>query len=190
MKSLQANCVLQVARFATVFAVLAMVATTLGSFAHSARASGNPDPNDHLSFCYFGPKVTVISTPGAKSSSDHCIDRVHVQAVMWKCDSAETVATNSANFISKLNSLAQDECRKHCESLGSDCEAIFSNTPDCGLGTDRETAVTLGKRFGCRSDCSGGKAFTYCSLFNAGFEGRGIDAVRADPPNCECRTRP
>ena len=177
-----ANRVMQVARLAFVL----IACTMLAGMARDATAA---DANDHLSFCNFGPKVTVISGPGAKSTSDPCIDRVHVQGVLWKCDSAETVATDSADFLSRLNGLAQDECRKHCESMGSGCKAIFSNIPQCGLGTDRETAVTLGKRFGCRSDCGGGKAFVYCALFNAGFQGRGTDAVQSDPINCECRSR-
>jgi hypothetical protein len=153
-----------------------------------AQASDPSNHEDQLSFCEFGPKITVIPSL-AKPTSDPCAEKLHVQGVLWKCESAETVETDAAHFLDELNRLAHDECRKHCSRLGEGCHAIYSNSPECRLGADREKAVELGKHFGCRNDCSsGGKAFAYCALYNAGYLGKGTDAVQVQPLNCECRS--
>jgi hypothetical protein len=154
---------------------------------HSSFAS-EPSDEGELSFCSFGPKVTVLPS-SASRSSDPCIDHVHVQGVLWKCGSSEEVSTQESHYLDELNKEAREQCQKHCAGLGSSCHGNYSIAPICGLKTDREMAVTLGKQYGCRKDCTGGgTAFTYCSLYNAGYQGKGTDAVQAAVPNCECRS--
>jgi len=140
-----------------------------------------------LTFCNFGPKVNVVD-PNHKESSDPCADKVHVQGVIWKCGNADSVNTTVSHFFDQLNQRGREECQKHCERLGSSCKSYFSAKSKCGLTTDREEAVALGKEFGCRSDCSDGKAFTYCSIYNAGYQGPNPDLVLPQAPNCECRS--
>jgi hypothetical protein len=183
MRKKPANCSLRNQLF-LLLAIAALQSITLSAaFGEDSTAT-----DGGLSFCGFGPKVTVVPS-AAHHSPDSCVDRVHVQGVLWKCGSSEDVTTRRSDFLIQINTAAREECKKHCESLGANCRAIYSSVPICGLGTDRETAVALGKQYGCRKDCNDGTAFTYCSIFNAGFQGKGIEAIQADPPNCECRSQ-
>ena len=157
------------------------------AFAQSpARAD---DDDGELSFCNFGPKVNVVTSPKeTPSAEDPCADKVRVQGVLWKCGSPDRVDGTVEKFFKDLNEQAQEECNKHCERNGPNCHGIYTKKQACGLTTDREDAVALGKRFGCRKDCADGKAFMYCSIYNAGYQGPNPDRVLAQKPNCECRS--
>lgn len=176
MKKVFANCFVR-------FGILLLFAMA----SRGVFAASSDDNDDKLSFCNFGPRVNVVE-PEAKVGSDPCAAKVHVQGVLWKCGNPNSVSDTVSHFFTQLTDRAREECTKFCEKLGDNCRAIYSPKYECGLKTSHEEAVSLGKELGCRNDCTDGKAFTYCSIYDTGYQGPSPARVLSQPPNCECRS--
>jgi hypothetical protein len=139
-----------------------------------------------LTFCDFGPKFRVLE-PKIENpkSSDHCTGTAKIQGVLWACADNGRNEQLVQDFRRRLNTQAERECQKHCSARQLGCEGHFLAPGRCGLQTDAEGAVALGKRMGCRKDCSG-QVFSYCSLYDAGFRSEDPEKVSKQTPNCRC----
>jgi len=135
-----------------------------------------------LTFCHFGPKLKVSDQVMA---SDKCTGTAKVQGVMWKCVPSDKVETEIVGFQRQLIEVAAQECKRHCERREKGCKGLFIAPSSCGLATDREDAVIMGKRQGCRKDCQG-RAFAYCSIYDAGFRTDDPELMIRQTPNCRC----
>jgi hypothetical protein len=152
--------------------------------ASAAHADGLEEGK--LSFCRFGPKIKITHVVvDDKPKGNVCNGSAKIQGVMWECQSPEKVEELVYGYRKNLGKLASDECTRHCESRASHCKAKFLTPQACGLTVDHEDALALGKKFGCRADCSG-NAFVYCSLFDAGFQTEDDARMAKESPNCYC----
>lgn len=144
-----------------------------------------------MTFCHFGPKFKVIQ-PEVRSEKwggkDPCTGSVKVQGVYWECARSDKVESKIFEFQNKLRKQAQGECQKHCARRGSRCVGELRLSRSCGLQTDQEDSVIMGKRMGCRQDCSG-QSFAYCSLYDAAFRSEDEDRIKKQTPNCYCKQR-
>lgn len=119
------------------------------------------------------------------SAKDACSGTAKVQGILWRCGKADEVGDSVTRFRERLAREAKAECEKHCERRASGCRGVLVPVTRCGLETDREDALAMGKRQGCGPNCPG-PAFTYCSLYDAGFRTEDPDRVRKQTPNCRC----
>lgn len=144
-------------------------------------AEGEPAPGE-LSFCRFGPKMRVLQPV---RGSKPCEASAKIQGLLWECVTTDQVAGRVADFTKRLSELASEECEKFCRGEGRRCRARFTPPSECGLQTDLEEAVAAGKKFGCRKNC-GGQAFSYCSIYDAGYRLDDPAMVSGKAPNCVC----
>lgn len=149
-----------------------------------AGTSAWADDPDQLTFCTFGPKLRVLE-PETNDSKDKCTGSAKVQAILWECVPGMEVNGKVSDFLFKLNRAASAECSKHCSKRASGCQGKFVASKNCGLGTTREEAMIMGKRQGCRKECSGDH-FAYCSIYDAGYRTVDGDRIATQKPNCFC----
>jgi hypothetical protein len=152
-----------------------------------ARGEGPASSADEgeLTFCHFGPKLKVLFPADTGKPGDKCTGNAKVQVLQWDCVPPEKAEKTVEDLRKALIAQAAEACTRHCANRTRDCIGKFDIPPKCGLGTDREDATILGKRFGCRSDCSGG-AFAYCALYNSGFKTVEPELMAKQAPNCHC----
>ncbi len=150
------------------------------------------EENGEMTFCHFGPKFKLVEASYARNRSfnknDKCSGMAKVQGVYWECAQPGQVEAKVAGFREQLRKQALSECQKHCARRGNNCTGRLLNSGKCGLQTDREDAITLGKRMGCRNDCPG-QAFAYCSLYDGAFRSDDSERIAKQPANCECRLK-
>ena len=143
-----------------------------------------------MTFCKFGPKFKmfepVVTKGNTWGSNDSCSGTVKVQGVYWECTNPSLVTPKVTEFKDKLRKQAIEECQKHCSRRGRSCMGRLITSGRCGLQTDRDDAAIMGKRMGCRSDCSG-QAFAYCSLYDAAFQSEDSSRIAKQAPNCQCK---
>ncbi len=137
-----------------------------------------------LTYCRFGPKITTHEEFHSLSY-DPCPGTLKVQGVLWKCETAAKVEMRLSEFLGQLTREAEKICEEHCKERSPNCEGNLRVQEKCGLSLSPEDAVREGKEFGCRSVCEG-QAFTYCSLYSAGFMPYDPELMKAYPPNCVC----
>jgi hypothetical protein len=147
------------------------------------------DDEGELTFCHFGPKLKVLFPETSGKPGDECTGNAKVQVLQWDCVAPEKVERTVEGFRKALVKQASEACTKHCTARGRGCTGKFDISPKCGLGTDREDGQILGKRFGCRGDCSG-KAFAYCALYDSAFKTVEPELMAKQPPNCHCVPEP
>jgi hypothetical protein len=178
-------------RAAFVGVLAALVAVMAGS-AGGSDAVDDSDAPDELTFCFFGPKMKVIHPvefkDPAEVRTDVCPAPVQVQGLRWECTTADKVLRKLEEFRKQLYEQAKQECERYCKekSVGK-CAASLDVAQNCGLET-RANAAVMGKKMGCRHDCSG-RALAFCSLYNAGFTSGNPEILAGDPPNCHCRSQ-
>jgi len=148
-------------------------------------AAALSEENDDLTFCHFGPKILVQDPVVDPSDDDECRGTAKIQAVMWKCTKADLVETQTGIFKKELVKQATKECQQLCRRRDRKCSGRFEGKAGCGLENNREDAVIMGQRQGCRKDCDG-PAFAYCSLYNAGFRSKDPEYMADARPNCRC----
>jgi|GEM_PF-5642802 len=141
----------------------------------------------HLTFCQFGPKIKVIETKLLEPKDKNaCTGWAKVQGIFWACGAADQNDMQILNFRNHLSKDAEVRCLEHCAARANGCEGIFKSPLRCGLQTDTADAAAMGSRLGCRKDCMG-KAFTYCSIYDAGFRSEDPPKTAKQLPNCQCR---
>lgn len=147
--------------------------------------------NGEMTFCHFGPKFKLVF-PSVRAATwggkDRCTGSVKVQGVFWECTQPSKVTGKISEFQESLRKQAITECQKHCERRGPKCVGELTLAARCGLQTDREDSVIMGKRMGCRKDCTG-QAFAYCSLYDAAFRSDDTDRIAKQAPNCFCKQK-
>jgi hypothetical protein len=206
------NCVTvfemsRVAILVTALQFLAILAVQTIAIGQDTSVSSGSKDEGELSFCRFGPKLKVLSptvagegmgaagsalsqaSQGSPTSPDKCSGTAKIQDVLWECNQPSKISTTLDRFRRKIAEDAKAECELHCSRRASGCKGKFVMPAKCGLETDREDAVELGKRLGCRSDCEG-KAFIYCSLLNAGYKSEDPELIAKQKPNCRCEPAP
>jgi hypothetical protein len=155
----------------------------------SLSAHARDEDSDELTFCKFGPKTKAIEKAvvvAPQGATDPCTGIGKIQGVMWECTEPGKVERRVEEMRERLNEVAGDQCRKLCAERAPGCQGKLIVRASCGLQTSRDEAVLLGKRFGCRKDCQG-PAFSYCSLFDAGFRTEEPVLTPKQPGNCQCR---
>jgi hypothetical protein len=153
-----------------------------------ARAEVDTDAG-YLTFCKFGPKVRILTPkePPEADRKDSCEIHVRVQALIWECETPTHVDATLSNFVTQLNSSAEQKCRTFCSNRGRKCVGRFDKAKKCGLGTDTQAAIKLGQdQFKCRKDCAKGVGFVYCSIYDAGFQTDVPEMTAKQPANCHC----
>lgn len=161
-----------------------------GALSQVCADDGIPGDDGELTFCQFGPKVTVVADSFKKDSDsssggDRCSGTAKVQGVLWRCAQPEQAEKLIDEFRRELTRLGTKECQKLCSERGRGCKASFEIPVRCGLQTKREDAVALGKRFGCRKDCSG-SAFVYCAIYDSSFRHNEPAMIERQRANCRC----
>ncbi|MBI4925959.1 MAG: hypothetical protein HY843_08560 [Bdellovibrio sp.] len=145
-----------------------------------------------MTFCKFGPKFKLYESTETRTKlwdkKDKCTGTVKIQGVYWSCVKPADVEEKVQEYKTKLKSQALIECQKHCERRGSNCIGELSITGGCGLKTDRDEALTMGQKMGCRKDCPG-QSFAYCSLYDAAFRTEDADRISKQIPNCRCKIK-
>ncbi len=145
-----------------------------------------------MTFCKFGPKFKMhqptVLRGQTLDKNDSCTGSVKVQGVYWECVLPGNVESKVTDFKEKLKIQAVMECQKHCERRSRNCTGHLVVSGNCGLQTDRDEAVTMGKKMGCRNDCQG-QAFAYCSLYDAAFRSEDDARMAKQPPNCQCKKK-
>jgi hypothetical protein len=149
--------------------------------------SDKTKPEKGLTYCRFGPKITLHEEVHSVSY-DACPGTVKIQGVLWKCDKAENVEARLGEFLKELTAEAKTLCEKHCESRSSSCVGSFKLQDRCGLSLEPSVAEREGPNFGCRTACDG-RAFTYCSLYSAGFMPYDPVLMKPYPANCVCTNK-
>jgi hypothetical protein len=158
--------------------------------AASVHARG-PASEGELTFCHFGPKMKVLDPVVGKAGqaqaprTDLCTGSAKIQGVLWECGSLDRLEGRVAGFRERLFGLARKECERHCGARAKGCVGRMEKPEKCGLETDREDAITMGKRMGCRKDCAG-PHFAYCSLYDGGFRSEDPEMISKQAPNCSC----
>jgi hypothetical protein len=144
-----------------------------------------------MTFCHFGPKFKVVF-PVVRAESwggkDLCTGSAKIQGVFWECTQPAHVEGKTSEFQDKLRKQARIECQNHCERRSARCVGELALSSRCGLQTNAEDAIIMGKRVGCRKDCTG-QAFAYCSLYNSAFRSEDFDQISKQRPNCFCKKK-
>src|SRR4051812_36589428 len=105
-----------------------------------------------LSFCHFGPKIKITNVViDELPAGNKCAGTAKVQGVLWECGTPDKVDQLVYSYRKNLSQLADEECTRHCEGRSRGCLGRFRPPTACALTVDREDAVALGKKFGCRS---------------------------------------
>jgi hypothetical protein len=160
---------------------LALGILSTASFAEIDAEEAKTGP---LTFCRFGPKVKILE-PRKDPLGSGCPGGAKIQGVFWECTTADRVESKIQDFRKSLTDIAIAQCKKFCANRAPGCEGKMDTVFRCGLQTDREDAVIMGKKLGCRKDCTG-KAFAYCSLYNIGFLTDDVQFMETQPTNCHC----
>ncbi len=163
---------------ASVLVVLAAAAPARAEITEEEAKSGP------LTFCSFGPKVKMLE-PRREPEKKGCVGGAKIQGVQWICTTPDKAESHVQEFRKTLVAEATKQCKAFCAKLAPRCEGKLDSVFRCGLQTDREDAVVMGQRLGCRKDCTG-KAFAYCSLYNIGFLTDDVKYMETQPTNCHC----
>lgn len=171
------------------FQILSAIFFSLTSLSTPALAAGSSDSEVvPLSFCSFGPKMKVFVPAGSQEARDgRCPAPVQVQGVQWECLSKDKADKSVENFRQALESQAKEECDSYCKakSTGASCTGRLDTSQVCGLQTGSADAAAVGKRMGCRTECSG-QAMAFCSLYEADYTSGNAAVLAGQPPNCHC----
>ena len=151
------------------------------------KPGGGPEDTGETMYCKFGPKLKVLQREVLSEArgGDGCQGSAKIQGVRWSCDDVN----NNDNFVNDFRKLlmtsAQESCEELCRSRGRGCKGRLISESHCGLQTSREESEQMGKHMGCKSSCPG-KAFIYCSIYDAAYRTDDPARIARKEPNCRC----